>query len=59
MKQRKKRYWIGGIVLLLIVVIIPFGLSVFIYEQNFGGRYTTPDELKYEVKEFELSLIHI
>ena len=53
MKQRKKRYWIGGIVLLLIVVIIPFGLSVFIYEQNFGGRYTTPDELKYEVKEFE------
>jgi dienelactone hydrolase len=41
MKRRRRLILILGVVLFLILFLIPFGLSVMIYEDNFGNRYET------------------
>ncbi len=41
------------IVALLLFVILPFGLSVYIYQSNFGSRYTTTSWMKRSLDEFD------
>ena len=53
-KKTKKRIFANVIVLLILVLLIlPFGVSVFVYEQFFGIRYETSGWQKYSIEDFE------
>lgn len=51
---KKKRIIITCIILFLvfILLIVPFGVSVFLYDQYFGIRYTTYEPLSYSLDDF-------
>lgn len=51
--KKRKLIIIFGIVLILLLVIIPFGISVMIYEDNFGSRYETYAPMARSIDEFE------
>lgn len=53
-KKTKKRLAANVIVILMLVlVVVPFGASIYFYEQFFGIRYETTDWQKYSVEDYE------
>ena len=38
--------------LVLILAVLPFGVSVFLYRRYFGSRYTTKEALAYRLEDF-------
>lgn len=53
-KHVRKRLIISVVILLLLVfIILPFGISIFIYEQYFGVRYETSESLMLRLDDFE------
>lgn len=54
MKVRKRKVIIIlSTVLIVLLLIIPFGLSAMIYEDNFGNRYSTYAPMSRSIDEFE------
>lgn len=40
-------------VFLVIVLVIPFAVTVFVYEDNFGKRFQSNDNLMYSIEDFD------
>ena len=54
MKNKKKKFIIILLVTAIILLfILPFGLSVYIYESNFGQRHETYEPMSRSIDEFE------
>lgn len=51
--KRKIIIIILGVVLIILLFIIPFGVSVMIYEDNFGNRYEIYEPMARSIEEFE------
>lgn len=51
MKGKKKLIIIG--IVFLLILLIPFFITMFIYEQNFDIRFITNEYLKYDLSDFE------
>ena len=52
-KKKRKIIMILSAVLITLLLIIPFGLSAMIYEDNFGDRYETYAPMARSMDEFE------
>lgn len=50
--KKRKIIIILSIILITLLIIIPFGLSVMIYESNFGDRYETYAPMSRSMDEF-------
>lgn len=53
MKTRKRTIKIVLIIALIVLLVMPFGLSAMIYEDNFGDRYTKYAPMARSIAEFE------
>lgn len=51
--KKRKIIIILSIALLILLLVIPLGLSAMIYEDNFGNRYTTYEPMARSIDEFE------
>jgi hypothetical protein len=51
--KRKIIIIILGAVLIILLFIIPFGVSAMIYEDNFGNRYEKYEPMARSIDEFE------
>ncbi len=49
----RKRIIIAIILVLIIAIVLPFAVSVVVYEQFFGNRYTSYAPLMLKVEDFE------
>ncbi len=53
-KDTPKRVIIGCLISLTVLTfVLPFSLSVYIYESNFGGRYETYAPTAFHISDFE------
>lgn len=52
MSKKKKTMIIIAIFLTLLLVVVPFGISIYFYNQYFGIRYETYEPLSYSLDEF-------
>lgn len=52
-KKRRKAVLIVLLILFFVLVLLPFGISIFIYEQYFGTRYETNASMQLYLEEFE------
>jgi dipeptidyl aminopeptidase/acylaminoacyl peptidase len=52
-RKKRKIILVFSIVLIILLLIIPFGLAVMIYEDNFGDRYETYAPMARSIDEFE------
>lgn len=53
-KKTKKRIVANAALILVIVfLVLPFGVSIFLYEQFFGIRYETMDWQTYSIEDYE------
>lgn len=51
--KKRKILIILSVVLIVMLLIIPFGLSAMIYEDNFGNRYEKYEPMARSIDEFE------
>lgn len=52
-KKKRKVIIIFSIVLIVLLFILPFGISIMIYEDNFGDRYETYEPMARSMDEFK------
>ena len=52
-KKHRKAVIIVLLILLFVLVLLPFGISIFIYEQYFGIRYETTASMQLYLEDFE------
>lgn len=52
-KKRRKIIIAISITLIVLLVIVPLGLSIYIYQSNFGGRYETISWMERSIDEFD------
>lgn len=45
-------YILFAVILVFLLLVLPFGISIFIYEQYFGVRYTTTEALAYRMEDY-------
>lgn len=55
MRSKKKKIiiYISILILVLIFIIVPFGISMMIYQGNFGSRYETISWMSRSIDEFK------
>lgn len=55
MKRKRKKIIISVccVILILIFLVVPFGISMMIYQSNFGNRYETISWMARSVEEFD------
>ena len=49
----KKKIIILITIIVFVLTVLPFGVSIFIYEQYFGTRYETSETIMYYLEDFE------
>lgn len=51
-RRRTRTIILFAVILVFLLLILPFGISIFIYEQYFGVRYTTTEALAYHMEDY-------